>query len=158
MRTLGARPADGHHPVQVKPGLGRLQHCGGMRVLTVIVAAAIAAIVGCGSSTTTSPGGGTSTTTPIASSSAVAKAKEQATACISKTSVSDLLSSSGRTELVNCLKAIVPPAEQEAFKNCITTAATGDQVWTSDGRTKFINESVPNCVNQVNVATPTSSP
>jgi hypothetical protein len=136
---------------------------GKQRVLTVIAGAAtavaaITAVAGCSSSTTTNPGNGSGTTTPIASSTAVAKAKEQATACITKTGVSRLLSSSGRTELVNCLKAIVPPDEQEAFKNCLTSAATRDQVWTSDGRTKFTNESVPNCVNQVSVATPTSSP
>lgn len=125
-----------------------------MRVLTVIAAAAIAAIVGCGSTTTT--GGGTGTTTPIASSSAVAKAKEQATACINKTGVSGLLSSSGRTELVNCLKGIVPPAQQEAFKNCMTSAATSDKVWTSDGRTKFINTSVPACLDQSTTASPTA--
>jgi hypothetical protein len=129
-----------------------------MRVLPVIAAAAVAAIVGCSSSTTTSPGGGTGTTTPIASSSAVAKAKEQATACISKTGVSGLLSSSGRTDLVNCLKAIVPPAQQEAFKNCMTSAATSDKVWTSDGRTKFINTSLPACLDQSSTASPSASP
>jgi hypothetical protein len=125
-----------------------------MRVLPVIAAAAVAAIVGCSSTTTTSPGGGTGTTTPIASSSAVAKAKGQATACISKTGVSGLLSSSGRTDLVNCLKAIVPPAQQEAFKNCMTSAATSDKVWTSDGRTKFINTSLPACLDQSSTASP----
>lgn len=132
-------------------------------VLTVVAALMVAAIAaalvaGCSSSTTTSPGGGSGTTTPTGSSSAAAKAKEQATACISKTGVSGLVSSSGRTELVNCLKAIVPPAEQQAFKECVTSAAVNDKVWTSDGRTKFTDTSVPNCVNQVSVATPTSSP
>jgi len=130
-----------------------------MRVLTVIAAAAIAAIVGCSSSTTTSPsGGGTGTTTPIASSSAVAKAKEQATACISKTGVSDLLSSSGRTKLVNCLTSIVPPEKQQAFKSCVTSAAVSDQIWTSDGRTKFINTSLVTCLDQASTASPTTTP
>ena len=130
---------------------------GRQHVLTVAGAIiAAAAIAGCGSGSTSSQAKGT--TTPIASSSAAAKAKEQATACISKTGVSGLVSSSGRTELVNCLKAIVPPAEQEAFKNCVTNAAVSDKVWTSAGRTKFTDTSVPNCVNQVNVGPPTSSP
>jgi hypothetical protein len=127
---------------------------GKQHALTVATALAAAAIVGCSSSTTTSPGGGTGTTTPIASSSAVAKAKEQATACLSKTSVSGLLSSSGRTELVNCLKAIVPPAQQDAFKNCMTSAAASDRVWTSDGRSKFINTSLPACLDQSTTASP----
>jgi hypothetical protein len=58
-----------------------------------------------------------------------------------------MLSSSGRSELVNCLKGLVPPDKQQAFKNCVTSAAVSDQVWTSDGRSKFTNTSVPNCVN-----------
>jgi hypothetical protein len=118
---------------------------GKQHVLTVCTALAVAAIVGC-SSTTTSPGSGT--TTPIPSSSAVATAKEQATACITKTGVTGLVSSSGRTELVNCLKAIVPPDKQEAFKNCVTSAATNDRIWTSEGRTKFTDTSLPACLNQ----------
>jgi hypothetical protein len=130
---------------------------GKQHALLVVAAMTVAAIAGCSSSTTTSPGNGSGTTTPIASSSAAAKAKEQATACISKTGVTRLASSSGRTELVNCLQAIVPPAEQQAFKQCVTSAALNDKVWTSDGRTKFTDTSVPNCVNQVGVATPSSS-
>lgn len=85
--------------------------------------------------------------TSLATSSAVAKAKDEATACLSKTGVTGLLSSSGRSELGNCLKSIVPPARQEAFKNCVTSAATSDKIWTSDGRSKFMNTSLPNCLN-----------
>lgn len=127
----------------------------------MVAAIAAALIAGCSSSTTSSPGNGsgngTGTSTPTASSSTVAKAKEQATACISKTGVNKLLSSSGRSELINCLAAIVPAAERDAFKSCISGAAVTDEVWTSEGRTKFTDTSVPNCVNRVNVATPTSS-
>ena len=132
------------------------------------VPAAVAALViivatGCSSnssstttSTSTPNGGATSASTPIASSSAVAKAKSEATACLQKTGVSGLLSSSGRSELVNCLATIVPPAERQAFKSCLTSAAVSDKVWTSDGRSTFVNTSVPNCVNTAGSAT--SSP
>lgn len=85
--------------------------------------------------------------TSLATTSAVAKAKDQATACLNKTGVSGLLSSSGRGELTNCLKSIVPPARQEAFKNCVTSAAVSDKIWTGDGRSKFMNTSLPNCLN-----------
>jgi len=131
------------------------------------VPAAVAALViivatGCSSSsstttsTSTPNGGATSASTPIASSSAVAKAKSEATACLQKTGVTGLLSSSGRSELVNCLATIVPPAERQAFKSCLTSAAVSDKVWTSDGRSTFVNTSVPNCVNTAGSAT--SSP
>ncbi len=120
---------------------------GKQSVATVITALAAITIVGCTSSTTSNPGSQTST--PIVSSSAIAKAKQQATACFDKTGLSGLLSSSGRTELVNCLQSIVPPDKQEAFKNCVTSAATSDKIWTSEGWTKFTDTSLPNCLNQV---------
>ena len=125
---------------------------GKWHVPAAVAALGIIVVTGCSSSTSSSSssspnGGTTSASTPIASSSAVAKAKQEATACLSKTGTSGLLTSSGRSELVNCLKNIVPPAEQQAFKSCITSAAVSDKVWTSDGRSKFTNTSVPNCVN-----------
>lgn len=70
-------------------------------------------------------------------------------ACISKVGATSLLQSSGRSAFVNCMQNLVPPAKQEAFKNCISSAAVSDKLWTSEGRTTFIQTSVPNCVNQV---------
>jgi hypothetical protein len=118
-------------------------------VLTVAATLGIAVVTACSStsSSSSSPGGGAASNTPVASTSAVAKAKADATACIQKTGTSGLLSSSGRSELANCLKNLVPPAEQQAFINCVTSAAVSDKVWTSDGRTKFTDTSVPNCLN-----------
>jgi hypothetical protein len=121
---------------------------GKWHVPVAVAALGIIAVAGCSSSSSSSPNGGTtSASTPIASSSAVAKAKEQATTCLQKTGTSGLLTSSGRSELVNCLKNIVPPAEQQAFKSCMTSAAVSDQIWTSAGRSKFTNTSLPNCLN-----------
>jgi hypothetical protein len=138
---------------------------GKRHVLIALATLGIIAVAGCSSSSSssttssTSPTGGTtSASTPIASSSAVAKAKTEATACLQKTGVTGLLSSSGRSDLVNCLAAIVPPAERQAFKGCLSSAAVSDKVWTSHGRSTFINTSVPNCVNTAGSApTPTSS-
>jgi hypothetical protein len=116
-------------------------------VLTVIATLTLITVTACTSSSSSSPSGGATSHTPIASSSATAKAKEQATACIQKTGTSGLLTSSGRSELADCLKNLVPPVDQQAFISCVTSAAVSDKVWTSDGRTKFTNTSVQNCVN-----------
>jgi hypothetical protein len=45
------------------------------------------------------------------------------------------------------MKGLVPPAKQEQFKSCLTSAVKSDKLWTSAGRSKFTNESLPNCVN-----------
>jgi hypothetical protein len=55
----------------------------------------------------------------------------------------------GRSALVNCVKNVVPPQKRQAFKDCITSAATSDQIWTSAGRSKFMDTSLPNCLNSV---------
>ena len=115
-------------------------------VPAAIATLGILAVTACSSSSSSSDGAAASTT-PIASSSAVAKAKEQVTACVQKTGTSALLTSSGRTEFVNCLKSLVPPAKQQAFKDCVTSAAVNDQLWTSAGRSKFTNESLQTCLN-----------
>ena len=126
---------------------------GKLYILTAAATLALIAAAGCSSSSSSSPTAGAASQRPIASSSAVAKAKQEATACIQKTGTSGLLTSSGRTELANCLEGLVPPAERQAFKNCITSAAVDDKVWTSDGRSKFTNTSVPNCLNSASSAT-----
>jgi hypothetical protein len=129
----------------------------GKRYVLTAVALALLAAAGCSSSSSSSePSTGAGSSTPIASSSAIASAKAEATACIQKTGTNGLLTSSGRTELVNCLKGIVSPAEQQAFKNCVTSAAVNDKVWTGDGRSKFINTSVPGCLDTA--ASATASP
>lgn len=110
------------------------------------VVMAIVAVMGVGCSSNNGTNGTSTIASSLATSPAVVKAKEQATTCLKQTSVHALLSSSGRDKLLNCLESIVPPAKREAFKNCVTSAATSDRVWTSEGRTKFINESIPNCV------------
>jgi hypothetical protein len=133
---------------------------GKRHALAALATLGIIAVAGCSSgssSSTSSNGGAASASTPIASSSAVAKAKTEATACLQKTGTSGLLTSGGRSDLVNCLKSIVPPAEQQAFKNCLTSAAVSDQVWTSGGRSKFINTSLANCLNTASSAS-TPSP
>jgi hypothetical protein len=115
----------------------------------IAVAAALLAtfaVAGC-SKTSTTTNGGTTAVSAIATSSAVAKAKTEVSTCVQKTGTTALLSSSGRTEFVNCLQNVVPPAQRDAFKTCITTALKSDKIWTSEGRTKFTNESLPNCVN-----------
>jgi hypothetical protein len=119
------------------------------RELTAVAALAAIAAAGCSSTTSTVGSVAGSHASSLATSSAVAKAKDQATACLQKTGTSELLTSSGRTELVNCLKSLVPADEVTAFKDCLTSAATSDKVWTSEGRTKFTDTSVPNCVNSV---------
>lgn len=117
-------------------------------VVAVFVTLAAIVMAGC-SSTTSGLSGAASHATSLATTSAVAKAKDQVTSCIHKTGTAALLSSSGRSELGNCIKSVVPPAKQEAFKNCITSAAGSDKLWTSDGRSKFMNTSLPNCLNSV---------
>ena len=129
-------------------------------VLAVVATLGILAVVGCSSSSSTSgppAGGSASASTPIASSSAVAKAKQQATACLQHTGTAGLLTSSGRSQLVTCVENIVPPAEREAFKNCMASAAVSDQVWTKAGREKFTGTSLEACLNTAAAATPSAS-
>jgi hypothetical protein len=134
-------------------------------VLALVTVLAVAAIVGCSGGTTTiihspgssparSPSPGSDSTTP-ASSSAVDKAKEQAVKCIDKIGSSGLVSSAGRTELADCLENFerldddISSDEDDAFEHCLIVAAANDKVWTSEGRTRFTNTSVPDCLNQV---------
>jgi ABC-type phosphate transport system substrate-binding protein len=137
---------------------------GKQRVRAVVATLGILVVAGCStsssssSSTSGSPaGGGASTSTPIASSAAVVKAKQQATACLQQTGTARLLSSAGRSQLVTCLEKIVPPAEREAFKNCMVSAGVSDQVWTKAGREKFTNTSLEACLNNAATATPSAS-
>jgi hypothetical protein len=116
-----------------------------VRAASIVALAVIAALLtfvaaGCTHTATSGAASG------FATSSAVAKAKSQVNSCIAKTGATKLLSTSGRTEFVNCMKSMVPPAKQEAFKSCVTSAAESDKLWTSAGRAKFTNVSLPNCV------------
>jgi curli biogenesis system outer membrane secretion channel CsgG len=122
------------------------KHCSASVVIAVMAALLTFAVAGCSSTTSSGTTGG-SAASALATSSAVAKAKDQVNVCVQKTGATALLSSSGRNDFVNCMKSLVPPGKQEAFKNCISSAATSDQLWTSAGRAKFTNESLPNCVN-----------
>ena len=132
-------------------------------VLAAVATLGILAVVGCSKSsssgTTSGPpaGGSASAATPIASSSAVAKAKQQATACLQQTGTARLLSSAGRSQLVTCLENIVSPAEREAFKNCMASAVVSDQVWTKAGREKFTSTSLDACLNSAAAAAPSAS-
>ena len=136
----------------------------GKQCITAVVAMlGILAAAGCSSSSSSSStsgppaGGSASASAPIASSSAVAQAKQQATTCLQRTGTAGLLSSSGRSQLVTCLEGIVPAAEREAFKNCMTSAAVSDQVWTKAGRAKFTGASLEACLNSAAAATPAAS-
>jgi hypothetical protein len=131
-------------------------------VPAVVVTLGILAVTGCSSSSSSStsgpsPGGGASASTPIASSSAVAEAKQQATACLQHVGAAGLLTSSGRSQLITCVENIVSPAERAAFKNCMTSAAVSDQVWTKAGRQKFTGASLEACLNTAAAATPSAS-
>ena len=137
---------------------------GKQRVLAVVATLGILTVVGCSKSTssgtTSGPpaGGSASAATPIASSSAVAKAKQQATACLQHTGTAGLLTSSGRSQLITCVENIVPPAERAAFKSCMASAAVSDQVWTKAGREKFTGTSLEACLNTAAAATPSATP
>ena len=115
-------------------------HAAAVAASAVIAALLTFAVAGCGTS-----GGGTGSA--IATSTAAAKAKEQLNTCINNVGATALLSSSGRTQFADCMKSLGPPAKQAQFKDCVISAAKSDQLWTSAGRSKFTNESLPNCVN-----------
>jgi len=134
-------------------------------VLTLMTVLAIAAIAGCGGGTTTiinspastpasSPSPSSDSPTP-APSTAVDRAKQHAAECIDKIGSSQLVSSSAWRELADCLEISerldddISPGDDDAFEHCLIAAASIDKVWTSEGRTKFTNTSVPNCLNQV---------
>jgi hypothetical protein len=112
------------------------------RITAITVIAALLTFMAAGCTHTATSGAASG----FATSSAVAKAKGQVNSCIAKTGATKLLTTSGRTEFVNCMKSMVPPAKQEAFKSCITSAAESDKLWTSAGRAKFTNVSLPSCV------------
>jgi hypothetical protein len=44
----------------------------------------------------------------------------------------------------SCLRGLVPPAKQAQVKSYITSAVESGKLWTSAGRSKFKNESLPN--------------
>jgi len=143
--------------------LGAFAMYGKQRVPAVVATLGILMAAGCStssssSSTSGSPAGGSgAASTPIASSSAVAKAKQQATACLQQTGTTRLLSAEGRSQLITCLEHIVSPAEREAFKNCMASAGVSDQVWTKAGREKFTSTSLEACLNNAAAATPSAS-
>jgi hypothetical protein len=115
--------------------------------VVIAVIAALPAFTVAGCSTNSSSTNGSSVASSLATSTAVAKAQDQVSVCVQRTGATALLSSSGRTEFINCMKSLVPPGKQQAFKTCLTGAVKSDKLWTSEGRTKFTNESLPNCVN-----------
>jgi hypothetical protein len=133
---------------------------------------AVASVVGCSAGTTTiinsassapastpatSPSPGSGSTTP-ASSSAVDRAKAAAATCIDKIGSSGLAASAARSQLADCLENFeshdddISSDDDDAFEHCLAVAASNDQVWTSEGREKFTNTSVPNCLNQARSA------
>lgn len=98
----------------------------------------------------------------IASASANVEAKDavkaQITACVNATPTVKLLKKAGRQEVIDCLAAQVPPAQRDALKTCVAQALVDDKAWTRDGREKFLNVSVGQCVVKVTgTATPTPS-
>jgi hypothetical protein len=117
-------------------------------VLLGAAALAVAAVTGCSHGQSASS---SANSQPKAKASAVApaaaKAKTQITGCVNKTGITTLVTPSGRTALVGCLKSLVPPAKQAQFKDCLTKAAKNDKIWTKAGRSKFESTDGPNCVN-----------
>lgn len=135
---------------------------GKQRVPAIVAVLGFLLVAGCSTSSSSSTSGSlagasTSASTPIASSPAVAEARQQATVCLQQTGTARLLSSAGRSQLVTCLEHIVSPAERQAFKNCMVSAAVSDQVWTKAGREKFTSTSLGACLNNAAAATPLAS-
>jgi hypothetical protein len=98
----------------------------------------------------------------VASSSANVAVENQVqtevTNCVNGTPTAKLLTKDGRQQVITCLKGLVPADKQDAFKQCVATAAANDKVWTADGRSKFENEGVAACVTQVTgTAAPSAS-
>ena len=120
--------------------MSEMGHAACVAVIATIAAVLSLAVSGCGAK-------GGSAGSAIATSTASAKAKEQLNTCMNKVGATGLLSSSGRSQFSDCMKSLVPPAKQAQFKNCIISAAEGDQLWTSSGRSKFTDQSLPNCMN-----------
>lgn len=120
---------------------------GKWHVTPIVAVLAIVAAAGCSSATSGTGSAAASHASALATSTAVAKVKDAATACVQKTGKSALTDSAARDQLISCLQNIVPPAQRQAFKNCVLGAAVTDKIWTSDGWDKFINTSLQNCVN-----------
>jgi hypothetical protein len=93
--------------------------------------------------------------TSSANAAAENKVETQVTACVNNTKPTQWLSKSGRQQVVDCLKNLVPPAQQDKFKQCVANTAATDKVWTKAGRATFENEGVATCVTQ---ATGTAAP
>jgi hypothetical protein len=109
---------------------------------------AIAVIAGLLTFAVASCSSGSTAASVIATSSAVARAKSQVSVCVQKIGgATGLLDSGKRTDFINCMKSLVPADKWDQFKGCITSAVTTDRIWTSSGRDKFTNVSLPNCVN-----------
>lgn len=106
-----------------------------MVLLTFVIAA-------CGTG-----GSGGNAASGLATSKAVTAAKNQVTTCVRKTGPTKLLQASGRSQFVTCMEGLVPPAKQAQFKTCITNAFESDRLWTTGGRSKFTNQSLPSCLN-----------
>ncbi len=125
----------------------------------VCTSAALLALAACGHS-----GGSSSAENKakaVASSTANVAAenqvKTQVTTCVNNTKASQWLTKSGRQQVITCLEGLVPPAQQDQFKQCALNTAATDKVWTREGRTKFENSGVAACVTKV-TGTASASP
>lgn len=136
---------------------------GRRHVLLLASALASAAIVGCSGGTTTiihspatSPATGpaspsAASTTPSSDDDAL---KEEATECVDKIGTRALQTPIGRRGLAECVENYgkldhdISDDDDDSFENCLTSAAAADKVWTSEGRAKFTQTSVHDCLNQ----------
>jgi hypothetical protein len=74
------------------------------------------------------------------------KARAEVTNCVNKAGATGMLSSSGRTIVIDCVKSLVPPDKQKALTTCLSHAAAHDKVYTATGRAAFESKDAPDCL------------
>lgn len=105
---------------------------------TAVTAALMAfSVVGCGGHTASD----------VANSPNTGQVRQQLNTCISRVGATNLLSSTGRSRFTSCMETLVPGAKRQQFRNCIASAVEKDELWTTAGRTKFRDQSLPSCLN-----------
>ena len=81
-----------------------------------------------------------------------AKAKAQITNCVDKAGTTGMLSSSGRTAVIDCMESLVPTDKRQALKACLSHAVVHDKAYTSSGRETFTSKDAPACVNAASLS------
>jgi hypothetical protein len=75
-----------------------------------------------------------------------AKARAEVTNCVNKAGTTGMLSSAGRTAVINCVQNLVPPGKRAAVKSCLSHAVARDKVYTASGRETFESKDAPDCL------------